>query len=139
MTQTHVIILSGIPGSGKTTWIKENFPSATVVSADLFFTNDKGEYNWDSSKIKEAHQKCFNDFKTHISNVSVLVVDNTNTRLWEFEEYVKISKETHSSLTVVRKSISPEIAHFRCIHNVPLETIKRMENRFENFEGEIFV
>lgn len=35
----EIIIMQGVSGSGKSTYIKSTFPAATVVSADHFFIN----------------------------------------------------------------------------------------------------
>ena len=49
-----LIILRGLPGSGKSTWAKERAAqireygySAEIHSADNFFTNENGEYNFE--------------------------------------------------------------------------------------------
>ena len=55
-----LILLRGLPGSGKTTLaniilqLPSNF-NPEILSADDFFEGEDGEYNFDSTKIKEAH------------------------------------------------------------------------------------
>ena len=45
----EVIVMQGVSGSGKSTYIKNNLPNATVVSADHFFVNAvTGVYEFNS-------------------------------------------------------------------------------------------
>jgi tRNA uridine 5-carbamoylmethylation protein Kti12 len=56
MTNKILYIVRGIPGSGKTTFAKSlNCP---VFEADMFFVNSQGIYNFDYTKIKDAHAWC---------------------------------------------------------------------------------
>ena len=56
----EVIITSGIPGAGKSTWIRRNTnPWMTeVFSADDYFINETGRYNFQPEKLSEAHCSC---------------------------------------------------------------------------------
>jgi len=106
-------MVSGVSGSGKSTHVlnvimdymkglgmtaeqmmSSPMPTATVslCSADSFFEvpNEGGPptYNFDASKLSEAHGKCFRDFITALtSNVELVVVDNTNTTVAEVAPY----------------------------------------------------
>lgn len=47
----NVIIMRGVPGSGKSTYVRNRYPEARVVSADRYFTDPAtGEYRFDASK-----------------------------------------------------------------------------------------
>ena len=61
--QGELILLRGLPGSGKSTLAKiilqvRSTDEPEVLSADDFFINEDGEYDFDSQKIKEAHNYC---------------------------------------------------------------------------------
>lgn len=58
----QLILIRGLPGSGKTTMAKTLYPDHVLCEADQFFETDKG-YIFDGSKIKEAHAYCFNKAK----------------------------------------------------------------------------
>lgn len=90
----RVIVMSGVSGSGKTTYIKnrvlsdESWSPRTVVSADNFFMRD-GKYRFDASKLNEAHGQCFREFIEALRIACPLVVvDNTNTREAEISPYM---------------------------------------------------
>ena len=58
-----LILLRGIPGSGKSTLGEiilqcPGSSSPEVLSADNFFIDEKGDYNFDGSKLKQAHNEC---------------------------------------------------------------------------------
>ena len=80
-----------------------------VCSADTYFVgNTTGQYTFDRRKLQQAHAKCFNSFLESISAVSqqnsrekrtkFVVVDNTNSMLWEYEKYIEAAKsQAHAS------------------------------------------
>lgn len=92
-----VIILSGISGSGKSTYAKklvgdsfgqEECTGVVVCSADHFFMQT-GEYKFDASMLSLAHGECFKDFIEEVQRgTSLVLVDNTNTSVAEIAPYV---------------------------------------------------
>jgi mRNA-capping enzyme len=58
----EVVIMRGLPGSGKTTSVKMNFAESEVCSADAFFMNGQAGYAYDRDNIGEAHQMCLASF-----------------------------------------------------------------------------
>lgn len=123
------IILRGIPGSGKST-IGELF-GGTICSADHFFTDAEG-YHFDPSKLKQAHNQCFNNAKRAMVNGDpVIVIDNTSTSLWSFARYIELASDNKYPFTIITVQCDPETAHSRCVHDVPSETIMKMANQLE--------
>ena len=52
----ELFLLRGLPGSGKST-LAESI-GGIWVEADQYFINKEGEYQFDASKLKEAHKYC---------------------------------------------------------------------------------
>jgi predicted kinase len=124
-------ITRGLPSSGKSTFAKTL--GGTHFEADMFFMVD-GEYKFDHTKLKEAHEWCRNSVNTAmILNTTaginnVIVVSNTFTQEWEMKSYFDMA-ETYGYKVF---SIVIENRHGGVNgHNVPEETITKMRVRFE--------
>ena len=129
-----LILLRGVPGSGKTTLgniilfnIQSNIQD--VLSADNFFINEKSDYVFDATKLKEAHNECQVKCAERMRNqFSKIVVANTFTQEWEMEPYFKMA-EFHEYRVF---SIIVENRHGGVNeHNVPDEVLTKMRERFE--------
>jgi len=124
-------IVRGLPGSGKSTFAKTL--GGTHFETDNFFMVD-GEYKFDGSKIKEAHNWCQNSVNSAmiLNNTAglneTIVVSNTSTQEWEMKPYYEMA-ETYGYKVF---SIIVENRHGGINqHNVPEEVLSSMKNRFE--------
>lgn len=88
-----LVILRGIPGSGKTTYAetyKQTHPGDWVIaSADSFFYED-GKYKFNPTLLQAAHDNCYVTAFKAIREGKNVIVDNTNRRVMEFEHYMHI-------------------------------------------------
>jgi len=138
-------IYRGLPGSGKTRAIKEwvdqlidnnRVRNVIACSADKFFYDNRGEYNFNPYKIAQAHSECQIDaMQAMFNGVDIVIIDNTNTQKWEYaiyEEMAKIFDYVVEYKTIGGLSNEDcERYAKRNTHGVPLEAIKRMAERFE--------
>lgn len=129
-----LILLRGVPGSGKSTLgevilrcVKGEIPS--ILSADNFFIDDKGNYNFDPTKLKEAHNDCLLKCVERMKNeFSRIVVANTFTQEWEMEKYYEIAERYNYRV----HSVIVENRHEgENIHGVPDDKVQVMKERFE--------
>jgi len=131
-----VIIMRGIPGSGKST-ITNTFKDSVVCSADQHFTDEQGNYNFDPKKLNEAHKACMQKFLRQIDQVirnthdKTIIIDNTNIELWEISPYIAICQAYDVDYEIITVRCDPEIASKRNMHGVPAKTIQRMCERLE--------
>lgn len=124
-----VIILRGVPGSGKSTESKK-YPDAYVVSADHYFIGKDGIYRFDMNKIASAHGQCKSRFEAALSEKKpVVVVDNTNTTVKELKFYVETARRAGYAVEIVRIDCDPEIAAARNVHGVPKASVLKMAER----------
>ena len=92
MKNKDLIILRGLPGCGKTT-LAEKIGKA-VCSADDYFVDRKGNYNWNQKFIKKAHQWCQKKCERFMQkNVKTIIISNTNTTDNELNPYYKMAEK----------------------------------------------
>lgn len=126
-----VIIMRGVPGSGKSTYIKNNFPDAIVCSADKFFEQN-GEYKFNRELLGEAHHWCLRTFCSHLLQcANLVVVDNTNISTWEIAPYAQMALAHVYGLEIITLKVNPEVAHSRNVHGVPANVCRRGAGRLD--------
>lgn len=140
MSIKKVVILRGCPGSGKTTLRKEIYPTAFVCSVVDYHTDHEGKYKFFRKGIPEAHTYSQNTFMAALKNqLPLIAVDNTNTKLWEFEWYIEMAVKYGYEVEVIRMQVfDVNIAASRNIHGVPLPVVLRMHENMEDYIGEFF-
>lgn len=126
-----VTIYSGVPGSGKSTTIKQWHPGAIVCSADDHFVGEDGVYRFDPTQLPQAHGACLRKFTQLVTAYEGswpgdLVVDNTNTTVAEIAPYAALALAYGHELLVVTVECDPAIAAARNTHGVPEAAVKRM-------------
>jgi len=137
-------LLRGVSGSGKSFKAKQLAgENGVICSADDYFVEKGGgEYAFDSNLLGEAHQQCQNRTLDAIkAGLSPVIVDNTNTRLWEMKKLKPIINLAQSLGYSVRieepetdwwKSRDIDEMVNKNSHGVPREAIERMVGRFED-------
>ena len=117
---SKLILIRGIPGSGKSTLAK-TIPHDSHFEADMFFMIN-GEYVFDNTKIKEAHEWCQEQTRNALNRNEIVIVSNTFVKKWEMESYLKMCPDA---------KIIIANGKYKNIHNVPDAVIERMVNNFE--------
>ncbi len=124
-----IIIIRGIPGSGKSTLAhrySQLIPDIVHCEADHYFINKQGEYCYNGSKIKFAHQYCQQNMHNALSKRQSVIVSNTTIKRWELTALLDIAASYH---------IDPYIIHccgeFSNTHHVPAEIVAKMALNYE--------
>jgi len=127
----ELILLRGLPGAGKSTFAKSL--DGIHIEADQFFMVD-GEYRFDASKLKEAHNNCLTRVKSYMyiysdkDTAEKIIVSNTFTQEWEMQSYFDIAEKYGYRVY----SIIVENRHgSKSVHDVPAEKLEQMKNRFK--------
>lgn len=123
-------LIRGIPGSGKSTIAAQLANSGIVavsLEADQYFVNTAGIYNFNPNLLGAAHQWCQDEVKSWLMNGHSVAVSNTSTTEKEVTTYKKIAEEYNAAFV----SLIVEHRHEgKNVHNVPVDSIARMKQRF---------
>jgi predicted kinase len=137
-----LIIMSGPSGAGKSTYVKENYSEGVICSADRYFeelamlNQTSYEEEFQPYLLAKAHQFCWWQFihAIKVMDEPLVVIDNTNTQKWEFENYEFLAELEGYEVERVVVPFDPdkaEVYHSRNKHGVPLEVIERQIRDFE--------
>ncbi|KAK3885567.1 hypothetical protein Pcinc_010233 [Petrolisthes cinctipes] len=137
MGKKLMVIMRGLPGSGKTTMAKRlKGRTGVILSTDDFFCDKQGNYTYDSSRIGAAHE--WNKRRT-IQRLqedrSPVIIDNTNLQVWEMLPYVKLAVQYSYEVELLEVDTSwklnPKELAWKNMHGVPKDKITEMKQRYQ--------
>ncbi|CAH7276225.1 N4bp2l2 [Phodopus roborovskii] len=136
--QKLLILLRGLPGSGKTTLSRillGQSRDGIVFSTDDYFHHQDG-YRYNVNQLGDAHDWNQSRAKQAIDQGrSPVIIDNTNTQAWEMKPYVEMAigkgyrVEFHEPETWWK--FDPEELEKRNKHGVSRKKIAQMLDRYE--------
>ena len=136
MKEKEIIIMRGLPGSGKSTRAAQLAGTTGLVfSTDEFFMVD-GRYRFDPFRLKAAHR--WNQQRVEnaaAEGVPLIVVDNTNVTQWEMAPYIRMA-QVHGygvrfKYPQTPWQFDPRECARRNTHGVPYENVLKMMERWE--------
>ena len=126
-----LILLRGLPGSGKTTLAKELSENGKypVFSVDDFFTSSNGNYNFEFEKNHLAYKQCEENTKASMQKaIPKIFIDNVFSLEWELEPYFKLASEFNYEIFV----LTVENRHKgHNIHQISDEQIQKMAQKYK--------
>ncbi len=129
----NLYLLRGIPGAGKSTLAKQLGDSH--FETDTFFMVD-GEYKFDPTKLRKAHEWCQSQIELAMINNHVtagldnsdIVVSNTFTQAWEMDAYYELANQYgYRVFSIIVENRHGGVNQ----HNVPEDKLQMMKERFE--------
>ena len=87
----------GFPGSGKSTYLQDNFPDATIISNDLSKT-------------------ALDDFSSALSGNKMILIDNTNLVKSSRKKYLDIAKKENKTIELLYFPSTIEDCQIRVLH-----------------------
>ena len=128
----NLYLLRGIPGAGKSTLAKQLGDSH--FETDTFFMVE-GEYKFDPTKLRKAHEWCQSQIELAMINNHVtagldnsdIVVSNTFTQAWEMDAYYELAKQYgYRVFSIIVENRHGGVNQ----HNVPEDKLQIMKDRF---------
>lgn len=126
---TKLTLIRGIPGSGKTSLAyvlqQDRRTTSLHFEADQFFMKN-GEYLFDRTRLREAHEYCQDQTRLHLSRGFHVIVSNTFTTLKEMKPYFQMIHEygKQPAVYVCQSNWGNE-------HGVPDDVLQAMTERFQ--------
>lgn len=122
-----ITLVRGLPGSGKSTFAKLLANARCVhLEADMFFELGDCGYQFDASKLKDAHAWCQHQVELAMADADDVVVSNTFVKRWEMQAYINLAMKY--GYRVIEVTVN---GNHGSIHNVPEATIERMRLSWE--------
>jgi predicted kinase len=128
----ELFLLRGLPGSGKSTLAKSL--GGIHLEADQYFIDANGEYKFDATKLKNAHNYCQTQCGAWMGtdgaqvNVDRIVISNTFTQEWEMKSYYDMAERFgYKVFSLIVENRHDGVNE----HGVPAEKLEQMKNRFE--------
>ena len=135
-----LFLIRGLPGSGKSTLGEKlrynSRADSKPLAADDYFYDGDGVYQFDPSKLADAHLWCQEECEARLAaGLPSVIIANTFSCRWEIEPYLKLAKDFSYTVTVLDlydNGLRDEELVVRNTHGVPLESIVTMRNRWEH-------
>ncbi|EPT2925370.1 ATP-binding protein [Vibrio vulnificus] len=127
--QAKLTLIRGLPGSGKSTLAQQLAKQTLAVhlEADMYFVDQQGRYQFDPTRLEQAHCWCLNKVCQYLKQGRAVIVSNTFVQHWEMKPYLRFA-ERHG-LSVETLVCTGE---YGSIHDVPAQTIEKMRQRWQN-------
>jgi predicted kinase len=127
----ELILLRGLPGSGKSTLAKMLVGDKDYChkEADMYFVDSDGNYKFNPTQLKEAHNWCREEIEFAMKyEHSPVVVSNTFTQEWEMKTYYELAaKYGYRVYSLIVENRHGGVNE----HGVPEDKLEQMKTRFE--------
>jgi len=141
----NLLILVGAPGSGKSTWLKNNTLEEYVLSPDelrLLHASPEltitGEYTIPQSASKDAWNSMFAFLEKRMKQGHFTIIDATHTKLSYFQKYKKLAEKYRYRMWYKKFDCSLDVLNERNINrgykNVPPDVINRFYDQMQTLE-----
>ena len=125
---SKLLLIRGLPGSGKSTIAKDYvLQGYQNYEADMYHIGLNGEYNWNPANLKKAHKWCKDQTEKELASGNNVVVSNTFTTQKEIQPYRELATKYDAKLEIIVAT-----GDYDNVHNVPLQTVQKMRNRWED-------
>ena len=133
-----LIIMRGLPGSGKSDKAKMLVENGIIHSTDDYFVKD-AEYKFDENRLETFHYlNLMSSIESMKKGTSPIIIDNTNLIAFYCESYVENGKMYGYDIVVIEPdtpwAFDVEELVKRNVHNTPRDVIIDMLDMYEDPE-----
>ncbi len=126
--QAQLVVIRGLPGSGKTTLAKQIAKLGFVHhETDHYFDSEHG-YLHDESSLPEAHAWCIKAVSDSLLSGARVVVSNVSHLAYHVERFVELAE---------RVVVIELTGNHGSVHDVPADRLEAMKLSWEPFPGAI--
>ena len=133
MSEQTLILIRGLPGSGKSS-LAELFDGPCFAADDYFMVG--GTYRFDAAQLGRAHKQCqANVVEALAVGQPITIVANTFSMRRELKPYLSMAEEFGARVHVIDlfdAGLSDAQLAERGVHDVPVETIARFRARWHH-------
>ena len=150
-----IVIMRGVPGSGKSTKARSLAPAENIFSTDEYWMVN-GEYKFDASRLGEAHR--WNESRANDAmnkGVIPIVIDNTNIKIKAFQSYIDMASKHGYDVKIEmpdtpwwidiypkiksKKFTDVDVSIFvnKTVHGVPHASVKTMMIGWEEYTVQV--
>lgn len=126
----ELVLIRGLPGSGKTTYAKTKYPNHQYICADDYFERN-GSYKFDEKELYQAHDWCLKKTIECLNNGQNCVVCNT----FILDRYIRPyldSAPKNCAVKIIRMS-----SMYSSSHGVPGKKVEQMACKMEDVYREV--
>lgn len=137
----EIILIRGLPGSGKTTFAERLRDALTTASglpspndqyyghleADMYF-DEYHDGKFEGWLIPQAHDWCQAQAEMSLEQGENVIISNTFSTIKEMTPYLELAGEHGARVTVIECQ-----GDYSSIHDVPEKTIDKMKQRWEKY------
>jgi len=124
----QIILVRGLPGSGKTTRAKEflnSNPGFVHIESDDWFVRNE-IYTFDPFELNNAHQRCVSDCEFALRKNKDVILSNTFTTAAECAPYFVLEQKYRACLSLITC-----VGTYGSTHGVPPDKVEMMRLRFQ--------
>ena len=122
----ELVVIRGLPGSGKSTRAREQFPEHLHYEPDHLFCDTRGTYRFDMQVFEQAKGWVLTMADFALSRGEDVVVSDVFAQLDEVEPYIDIARYHGAAVRVIDC-----VGDYGNQHRVPLTVLTMMAEAFE--------
>jgi predicted kinase len=137
---SSLIIVRGLPGSSKSTWVRNNFSKSYLwYEPDHLITDCFGSYRFDAQLWDDVHDLTFRLVDFALARNENVIVSDVFPNRESLMRYIRLSEAHDSNLDIItiKSSVFDSKFKMRNTHGVPLTVLSEMQSNFDYSFGRL--